>query len=609
MASLVDEETFAKPVVAAGSIQDSDTHGGTSPKRGRGLTKNTSKMSLQAKRKSIQVPAIILLAFTVPASFLYGISLIASVVIASPDACNDHESVTSTQLLDLIFIGQMSIVFLLFPFAGWLSDTKLGKYRAIYYSIWLMWCGVGVVVVSYILRRIQPCDADEPGLQAVHIIGKYVAPIVCLILISMGAAGYFPNILAFIMEQLMESPSTLVRSYIYWFSWAVFVGFFFADWITVQLYIDVDINDIDEWVYIPTLCCFAYFSVVLIVCFYFEKVFMLSNVKKDPYSMVYRVVCFAIKHNHPINPSSLTFTNDNVPSRLDFAKEKYGGPFKQEQVEDVKTLFRIVVVFFSLLPFFVAYAGPVNQLVPYIQHLSNSYDNNVGILLIYLSESSLTIVAIPILELVLLPLFPKLEFFIQKPLRWIFAGVVALALCNISLAVIDGSAHAVDNETFACFINNRSEALDDFDYRWVVIPTFFWAVCDLFITTSLFTFICSQAPYSMNGMLLGLFMFMQGGFRGIGNIITVGFDWKNGKDNYVISCGFWYWFTLSIFSIIGCVVFFIAARSYKSRSRWEFDNYREIIENIYERQLQETSTYSFSYIKVMGTDNIHSENQ
>ena len=607
MASLVgEEEATTEPVVATGSIQDSDTHDTTSLKRAaHGLTKNTN-ISLQAKRKSIQVPVIILLAFTIPVSFLYGISLIASVVIVSPDACNDQESVTSIQLLDAVFIGQMSIVYLLFPFAGWLSDTKLGKYKAIYYSIWLMWYGVGVIVVSYIFRRIQPCNTDEPVLQAVYIIGKYIAPSVCLILISLGAAGYFPNILAFIMEQLMDSPSTLVRSYIYWFSWAVFVGFFFADWITVQLYIDITINDIDKWVYIPTLCCFAYFSGILIVCFYFEKVFMLSNVKKDPYIMVYRILRFAIKHNHPINPSSLTFTNDNVPSRLDFAKEKYGGPFKQEQVEDVKTLFRIVIVFLSLLPFFVAYAGPVNQLVPYIQHLSNSYTNNVGILLIYLSESSLTIVVIPILELVMLPLFPKLEYFIQKPLRWVFVGVVALALCNISLAVIDGSAHAVDNETFVCFINSRSEALDNFDYRWVVIPILFWAICDLFITTSLFTFICSQAPYSMNGMLLGLFMFMQGGFRGIGNIITIGFDVKN---DYTLSCGFWYWFTLSIFSIIGCVVFFIAARSYKSRSRWEFDNYREIIENIYERQLQETSTYSFSYLKVMGTDNIHSENQ
>ena len=41
---------------------------------------------------------------------------------------------------------------------------------------------------------------------------------------------------------------------------------------------------------------------------------------------------------------SHTACEDDLPSRMDFGKIKYGGPFTTEQVEDVKTLFRTSLV-------------------------------------------------------------------------------------------------------------------------------------------------------------------------------------------------------------------------------------------------------------------------
>ena len=556
------------------------------------LKKTPSKLSLQAKKKSINIPAILLVAFSIPASFLYGISLLVSGVIASPDACNNDDGFENSTAVnfDVIFIVQNLLVFVMFPIAGWLSDTKLGRYRTIYYSIWFMWSGVGVFGLSYVMRSIQPCDEGS-----IFIFGKYVFPILGLVVISIGAAGYFPNILAFIMEQLMESSNTLVRSYIYWFVWALFVGFFCSNLITVQLFLDKNIGEIDSWFIFPIMACFILFSVVLIVCFFFERIFLFLNLRKNPYSIVYHTICFAIKHKYPVNRSSLTYWEDELPGRLDLAKDKYGGPFKHEEVEDVKTLFRMIILFFSLLPFFVGYSGPTNQFVPFIKHLKKS-EATTDIWFIYLIEPSITLVAIPVLELVILPIFPKFEYFIQKPLRWLFVGLVGLILCNVSLLIVDTIAHAVTkgNQT-NCFINNvdDDDALD-FDYRWTVMSTFFWGFCDLFATTSIFTFICSQAPYNMNGMLLGLFMLMQGFCQAIGNFITLGFGQKT--HDFVISCGFWYWLTLSIVAVSGCVIFIVFAHFYKSRVRWEVDRCREIIENIYEKQLQgSTNTQSFSY--------------
>ena len=49
---------------------------------------------------------------------------------------------------------------------------------------------------------------------------------------------------------------------------------------------------------------------------------------------------FAAKHKAPVNRSALTYWEDDIPSRLDLGKSKYGGPFTTEQVEDVKTFLK-----------------------------------------------------------------------------------------------------------------------------------------------------------------------------------------------------------------------------------------------------------------------------
>ena len=36
------------------------------------------------------------------------------------------------------------------------------------------------------------------------------------------------------------------------------------------------------------------------------------------------------------------YCKDELPSRIDFGKSKYGGPFTTEQVEDVKTFLRFI---------------------------------------------------------------------------------------------------------------------------------------------------------------------------------------------------------------------------------------------------------------------------
>ena len=68
--------------------------------------------------------------------------------------------------------------------------------------------------------------------------------------------------------------------------------------------------------------------------------------------MVRSVLHYVKQHKYPIRRSAFTHSGDEHPSRMDFAKERYGGPFTTEQVEDVKTFFRILFVLLALGPVF-----------------------------------------------------------------------------------------------------------------------------------------------------------------------------------------------------------------------------------------------------------------
>ena len=52
--------------------------------------------------------------------------------------------------------------------------------------------------------------------------------------------------------------------------------------------------------------------------------------------------------------SALTYWENEIPSRIDLGKTKYGGPFTTEEVEDVKTFLQLLKLLLSLSGILVA---------------------------------------------------------------------------------------------------------------------------------------------------------------------------------------------------------------------------------------------------------------
>ena len=54
----------------------------------------------------------------------------------------------------------------------------------------------------------------------------------------------------------------------------------------------------------------------------------------NPIKLIIQVLNYTRKHRYPERRSAFTYIDEEQPSRIDFGKEKFGGPFTEEEVED-----------------------------------------------------------------------------------------------------------------------------------------------------------------------------------------------------------------------------------------------------------------------------------
>ena len=111
---------------------------------------------------------------------------------------------------------------------------------------------------------------------------------------------------------------------------------------------------------------------------YRQHWFLIEPGSRNPYKLVYKVIKFASNHKKPVHRSAFTYCEDELPSRLDLGKEKYGGPFTTEEVENVKAFWGILRVLLTIGPVFVVDIA-VNGILPQLWPFINNYFINYSI--------------------------------------------------------------------------------------------------------------------------------------------------------------------------------------------------------------------------------------
>ena len=474
---------------------------------------------------------------------------------------------------------QFLVFCILYPFTGWLADIKIGREKAIHIGLWLCWFGTLLQVISYCIQY------GTCGLPV--NIAKYGISGVALVMLIVGTAGLSTNIPPYGLDQLYEKPNTHSRAFIHWIVWGYYVGYS----VGYIAFVPQTIRD-PTLLLVTIMLIFLMASAALFFHARFNYKFELSGVlKKNPYKMVYQTLKYAWQHTSPENRSALTYWEKKMPKRIDLGKQKYGGPFKEIEIEDTKTFWRIITVLVSTFGFYIVYFHTVLGVLRY----TNSYRGatntlgGYGSYALWSSFDEVIIILVPLVEFVIVPLFPKIEYFI-KPLRGFCVAYILITISLISIIAIDIVGHFI---TPGCFLSTTSNDKPiDMSYLYYIIPFAFSSVVGGLSTISMLEFIASQAPVNMSAMLTGLFWLIRSVYNYIGVSLLIPFTYFDFNGPGKLSCSFWSLLIQLFICVFGFIVYVVISKRYKQRKREEnYDAYMmNVLEDNYVRKFDAIGT-------------------
>ena len=541
------------------------------------------KSELKARRPNL--PIVLILLYSIPISMTVTIcqTVIFNLFRFKPFQSSDCFNPVPEVELKYIYIARLVenlFLFLAYPISGWLADIKLGRGTAITVSLWLSWSGMLTLTCSYAVQY------SKCGL--FYSIASFLLDIIGLLLIMFGLADFHTNALAYIIDQMPEASTSQIKSYIQWFTWTMLLGFG-CDYIEV-----LTPSLINESVILYTLC-FVVLMLSLALCIHQlckHKFISYKPSKKNSYLIVYQVLKFSLKNKSAINRSSLTFWEDRMPNRIDLGKQRYGGPFLEEEVENVKLLGKLFLLFLLLGGIFLPYFNLANQGTVHGSEYkgSDSLDNYSSYLL-WQGFVMIGVALIPILELVVNPCFPKLEF-LSSPMKGLIVAHVCaiiplLMLLGIQLyAALSIKDNMGINECYLLSSTLQSTVTIKVNYLWLMIPCVFIGVYVYLTFSQAFQVVCSQAPYGMSGLLMGTFWLTRAVFIGAGVLLSflTPLLISDKLHEGLPFCTFWSLLVLLFFSIFGLLIFSVFVYFHSKKKITVFQTH-QVIEDHYLKYL------------------------
>ena len=528
---------------------------------------------------------------------------------------------TSDQAFSLLIVvySVISIITLFSPLSGFLADVWCTRHRVLKIAVSLMF-------ISFLLATIN--------ITLIFVLGSYiwrhlrqfytfsvysaVSCGVCILLYFLGLSTYQANFIQFGLDQLLEAPSTTLAIFIHLIMWVDNLGNFLIQVAFATVLCTYQHHDISAVIFGTVhgiVLTLSLFIIAMIFCVS-RSWFYSQPFGYNPYKTVVKVLKFAWKHKYPIQRSAFTYSDDEEPSRLDFAKERYGGPFTTEQVEDVKTLFRILVVMVALAPLFVL-ETPRSLFLSILFGLHTGKTSAIShqkctSSFIMIGKGSIN----NFTPVVVLP------FYIcwissnraSTILRRLAIALVLFLLGVFSMFCIDLTGHVLQHiqTENSGSSNNRSMCmfLADYDFtpptlglHWAVllIPGALSGIGQSLVMATIFEFISAQSPISMNGLLVGVFLTIRAFCQLISSIALVPFSQKSIWDTAsmrehppVTNCGFGYFLFVCLVALIGVIVFLVVAKWYRLRDRDDRPYDQRFAVDVYSRYIQQALENNFN---------------
>ena len=562
--------------------------------------RSTAKSCLSSNLCLPSKAATILLLWTAIFSYAEALILAAATIdsLSAPHSYKTYEVRTG-----LIAYASLAVIMITYPLWGYVADFCCGRFKVVMTCI----CLLTVVFVLLCSTALLLIGKDIGGADKLGSIFKSdivisILGITCFIIFLVGISGYKANFIQLGLDQLHEAQSEYLGLFAHYAILVSSIGVL-ASTVVVDTSLfytkNIKLKDIVIDTVLFTLATGALVLLLITCCK--RRWFYVELPQKNPYKTVYKVLQFARRYKYPLQRSAFTYCDDYLPSRIDFAKERYGGPFSTEEVENVKTLFRIIAILISLGPVFALQVPASRYIFPlfsYHTHLLKGPNTHwirlvENGLLMSLAENILLLFYIWYT-------FSYLRKRIPKMLVRLMAGIIFSLLGVISMLITDAVGHSVvsknisTNATVQCIFQvttfNYTIDHQPLNMHWYVLipPSVFLGIGPLVVIATTIEFISAQSPHSMKSLLIGVFFAIQGFSKLIGYLLTLPFSASNyWKDKSGISCGSVYLLIISIVGLVGLISFSVAAMRYKYRKR-DDENFRQRdVEEVYTRYLSQ----------------------
>ena len=471
--------------------------------------------------------------------------------------------IASQQTNKWIFNSLFTVIGLILPIAGSLADVRFGRYKIISCGLWMMWLCSVMLTGTLVLVEFHHFEYNNVLILALTVFQ------------GIGWAAYQANIVQFGIDQLTDASVTENKSFIVWLVFAFMAG-------AMVMYFMLQCI---ENTLVSSFIVSCNLTLSLILDIWLKRILIKEPTTQNPFKLVYKVICYAIKHKHPRQRSAFTYCEDEIPSRIDFGKIKYGGPFTTEQVEDVKTLLKITLV--------ICIGCIVYSVNADYEHYSTQSKFNslfhslssplpLGKCLFGLVFDGFFFISGTILislhEFIINPLCGRLLPTLKSHNKVTIGAFLRLGQQLVSLIIVLysrqnylKSSECLKNVTLPCLfmLDESSGFLGEYiDYRWLSLPEFIYGASDVLIYIGTLEFLCAQVPYSMKGLMLGFtYILLQITVATFSQIQKIFESRAIGWGTGVISCEFWYFITKISLQIISTTIFGITVMWYKERKR------------------------------------------
>ena len=246
------------------------------------------------------------------------------------------------------------------PLAGWLADSKFGNFRVFKFGAVLLL--LSVLTISICTMLLQNFPSWSLRLSGAVVLIPY----------SLGFVGFTACTVTSLqlgLDQMPDASSSNITSFTKWFAFSICLGMWISDSVW-SLFSNYCFSGPEATDHGQVFSLLPVLSMSIMCCTIFLLAPKWLTIEpKSPQSLRtichYQVLKFAAKHKSPLNRSALTYWEEDIPSRLDLGKSRYGGPFTTEQVEDVKTFFKIVLVHLPWFIITILIIKPINSHLPH----------------------------------------------------------------------------------------------------------------------------------------------------------------------------------------------------------------------------------------------------